>query len=448
VYAVNDDAPQHKFWVMKPTVYVGMSADILHHGHINILETAAQYGDIVIGLLTDQAICQYKRLPYLTYSQREKILCNIKGVVQVIPQNQWDYSPTLRQVRPHYMIHGDDWCKGPQTKYREKAFEAMSEWGGEIIEIPYTAGISSSQLERENRHSLHSPQIRLGLLKRLLDSKPLVRILEVHDPLSASIPETLTIETTYGVASFDSMWSSSLADSAIRFKPDSESIDISQRLTMIDSIFDVTSKPLIFDFDTGRKIEHIPQAIHSLERLGVSAVVMEDKTGFKQNSLRTTHHNVIPQTQEDVETFSKKIMTCVQARNNENFLIFARIESLILGKGMDDALARSHAYLEAGADGIIIHSKQTSSMEIFEFADAFRGFHPEAYLGIIPTTYPSVTEMEIIQHKINVVIYANHLIRAAYSAMKSCTKSILTHQRALEAEDVCIPFQSFLSLFP
>ncbi|MBY0402853.1 MAG: phosphoenolpyruvate mutase [Cyanobacteria bacterium] len=433
---------------MKPTVYVGMSADILHHGHINILETAAQYGDIVIGLLTDQAISQYKRLPYLTYNQREKILSNIKGVVQVIPQNQWDYSPTLRQLKPHFMIHGDDWCQGPQTKYRDKAYEAMGEWGGQIIEIPYTPGISSSQLEMENRHSLHSPQIRLGLLKRLLDSKALVRILEVHDPLSASIPETLTVEMNDSVASFDCMWSSSLADSAIRFKPDSESIDISQRLTMIDAIFDVTSKPLIFDFDTGRKIEHIPQAIHSLERLGVSAVVMEDKTGFKQNSLGANSRNEIQQTQENVETFSKKIMTCVQARNYEHFLIFARIESLILGKGMEDALARSHSYLEAGADGIIIHSKQTSSLEIFEFTDAFRDLHPKAYLGVIPTMYPCVSEIEIINHKINLVIYANHLIRAAYPAMKACAKSILTHQRALEAEDLCIPFQSFLSLFP
>ncbi len=427
----------------RPVVYVGMTADILHHGHINIIRRAAEYGDVMVGLLSDAAIVRYKRLPYLNYDQRKQVLEQLKDVAVVVPQEEWDYAPNLRQYKPAFMIHGDDWKDGYQRKYRERAYAAMQEWKGTIIEVPYTSGISSSALENEMRRIYTAPQLRLNALQRLLESKQLVRVLQVHDPLSASIADRLEIENADGIRRFDAMWSSSLADSLIRFKPDSESIDISVRISAINAIFDVTSKPLILDFDTGGHIEHMHYTINTMERMGISAIVIEDKVGFKRNSLLGPQPN---QQQESIANFCARINEAARCRNSSSFQIIARIESLVLDTGMDDAVQRARAYLDAGADGIFIHSRKKTPDEIFKFADHYTTFRDQASLTVVPTSYNSVHEKTLHDCGVNIVIYANHMVRSCYPAMLNCATSILQHERALEADEYCLSIKDMLEL--
>lgn len=427
------------------TIYIGMIIDVLHHGHINIIQKAKSYGEVVIGLLTDKAVADHKRLPLLTYEQRKCIVENIAGVSRVVPQEEWDYAPNLRRLRPAYMIHGDDWLDGPLAPYRAKALQALSEYGGELIEIPYTKGISGTQLANQLNEIGTTPEIRKGTLKRLLAAKPLVRVLETHSPLSALIAENASAEIDGKHRTFDGFWSSSLTDSTLMGKPDIEALDISSRLTNINNIFNVTTKPLIMDWDTGGLSEHFRINVKNMERLGISAVVIEDKTGLKKNSL---FGNDVPQTQEDIDVFCHKIVVGRQARINSDFMVIARIESLILERGMDEALKRAHAYAEAGADAIMIHSRKTQPTEVFEFAKLFRSAHESLPLVCVPTSYNTVTEAELAENGFNLVIYANHLLRAAYPAMKNVAQEILNHGRSHEVDSRMITINEILELIP
>lgn len=428
-----------------PTVYVGMTVDILHHGHINILEHAAQYGEVIVGVLTDAAVAMHKRQPYLTFEQRKKIVENIKGVSRVVAQEEWDYAPTLRKLRPDVMIHGDDWQRGHQRLYRERAIAAMNEWNGKVVEIPYTQGVSGRQIYDQLRTLGTTPDMRRDALRRAIAAKGLVSIMEVHSPLSALIVENARVTLNGRVHEFDGFWSSSLTDSTVRGKPDTETVDISTRLQGIDEIFEVTTKPLIMDADTGGQPEHFYLHVKSMERLGISAVIIEDKTGLKKNSL---FGNDVAQTQDSIKAFSSKIAMGKQAKLTNEFMIIARIESLILEKGMADALARAKAYCEAGADGIMIHSRQKSPDEVLEFCAKFRNFTQELYLVVVPTSYDTITEKELKQAGVNVCIYANHMLRAAYPAMMETAKDVLRTGRALEASERCLSIQQILELIP
>jgi len=426
-------------------VYVGLSADLLHHGHLNIIKEAKKLGEIIVGLLTDRAITSYKRLPYLSYEQRKIIVENIKGVKQVMAQDSLDYVPNLRRLRPDYVVHGDDWRTGIQKETREKVINALKEWGGELVEIPYTQGISSTYLNAKVREIGTTPEIRMKTLRRLLNVKPIVRILEAHNGLTGLIAENTKIEKDNILREFDGMWLSSLTDSTAKGKPDIECVDLTSRVNTINEIMEVTTKPIIFDGDTGGISEHFVFMVKTLERLGVSAVIIEDKIGLKKNSLFGIE---VIQTQDTIENFSYKISQGKKARVTDDFMIIARIESLILEKEMEDALMRAKAYIEAGADGIMIHSKSKNPKEIFRFCEEYNKFDYTVPLTVVPTTFSKITEKELIRAKVNIVIYANHLLRSAYPPMLKAAESILLNERSYEASEFCIPIKDVLTLIP
>ena len=429
----------------KKIVYIGLTAETIHHGHINLIEKARIYGDIVVGLLTDTAVANFKRIPLLSYDQRKKIITNIKGVTKVIPQNEWDYSINLKKIKPDYMVHGSDWVSGPQKKLKINALKALHKVGGKLIEIPYTKGVSSTALSMEQSKKFTTPELRLKKLNRLIEAKKFIRIIETHSPISALIAENVNLKIKSEFKEFDGFWSSSLTDSTNVGKPDIEALDVSERLSNINNIFDVTSKPLIMDIDTGGKVEHLKLNIRSMERLGISAVIMEDKTGLKKNSLNDKTTN---QKQESIKNFCDKIDQFNRVKLNNEFMIFARVESLILGKGMKDAIHRAKKYVDAGANGIMIHSKSSKPNEIFEFSDKFRKIFSSIPLVCVPSTYNSVKEEALIRKKFNIVIYANQLFRAAYPAMTATAKSILKNGRSKEIDKNLISIKEILKLIP
>lgn len=423
-----------------------MIADIMHPGLTNIINEGTKYGDVMIGLFTDKAIATHKRLPYLNYEQRKEVLMNIKGVSEIVPQDEWSYVPNLLRYKPDYIIHGDDWVYGPDKYIREEVYKTMAKLGGEVIEIPYTKGITSSGLANEIASLGTTPQARLSSLRRLISAKPIVRILESHNGLTGLIAEHTCVEINNQHREFDGMWSSSLTDSTSKGKPDIEAVDLTTRLHDLNDTLEVTTKPIIFDGDTGGKVEHFGFTVRTLERLGISAVIIEDKIGLKQNSLFGTD---AIQTQDTIEGFCTKIKAGKEAQITRDFMVISRCESLIAGKPVEDALTRCHAYVEAGADGIMIHSKDKSGEDIKEFCRRFREKDTKTPIVAVPTTYNQYTEEELAEWGINVVIYANHMLRSAYPAMVKCAETILINNRSKEAaEQYCMPIKQILNLIP
>ena len=431
---------------MAKKVYLGMIADIMHPGLINIINEGAKYGDVIIGLFTDKAIATHKRLPYLTYEQRETVVRSIHGVADVVPQDDWSYVPNLVKYKPDYIIHGDDWLEGPDKYIRDEVFKVMEAMGGKVIEIPYTKGITSSGLADELESLGTTPQARLKSLRRLITAKPIVRIMESHCGLTGLIIEHTKVEVGNEIREFDGMWASSLTDSTSKGKPDIEAVDLTTRLHDLNDSLEVTTKPVIYDGDTGGKTEHFVFTVRTLERLGVSAVIIEDKVGLKQNSLFGTD---AVQTQDTIEGFCAKIKAGKEAQVTRDFMIISRCESLIAGKPVDDALERCHAYVAAGADGIMIHSKNKDGMDIKEFCQRFREVDNHTPIVAVPTTYAQFTEEELASWGVNIVIYANHMLRSAYPAMVKCAERILETTRCLEAsEEYCMPIKQILNLIP
>lgn len=431
---------------MKSKVYLGMIADIMHPGLINIINEGAKYGDVIIGLFTDKAIATHKRLPYLTYEQREIVIRSIHGVSDVVPQDDWSYVPNLMKYKPDFIIHGDDWLEGPDKYIRDEVFKVMESIGGKVIEISYTKGITSSGLASELESLGTTPQARMKSLRRLISAKPIVRIMESHCGLTGLIVEHTQVEVNNEIREFDGMWASSLTDSTSKGKPDIEAVDLTTRLHDLSDSLEVTTKPVIYDGDTGGKTEHFVFTVRTLERLGVSAVIIEDKVGLKQNSLFGTD---AVQTQDTIESFCSKIRAGKDAQVTRDFMIIARIESLIAGKPIEDALERAFAYVAVGADGIMIHSKNKNGSDIKEFCQRFRIKDNHTPIVAVPTTYAQFTEAELAEWGINIVIYANHMLRSAYPAMVKCAERILETSRCLEAsEEYCMPIKQILNLIP
>ncbi len=428
---------------MNKKVYIAMSADLIHPGHLNIINTASQYGEVTVGVLTDEAIASYKRLPYMNYEQRAMIVENLKGVQQVVPQKTLDYVGNLRELKPDFVVHGDDWETGVQRKTRQRVIDTLMEWGGELIEPSYTQGISSTMIIQALKDVGTTPDNRRKRLGRLLSAKPLIRVMEAHSGLSGLIVDQCQIDQEGSLKEFDAIWLSSLTDSTSKGKPDIECVDFTSRLNTVNEILEVTTKPIIYDGDSGGLPEHFVFTVRSLERLGVSAVIIEDKVGLKQNSLIASG-NV--QSQDGIENICYKIKEGKAAQVTDDFMVIARCESLISGAGMADALERVLAYIDAGADGIMIHSKSASPDEIQEFCAKFRLLEKKVPLVVVPSTFPQVTEQELEHWGVNVVIYANQLLRSAYPAMMETAKSILTYGRAKEADDSCMPIKDVLNL--
>ena len=401
-------------------VYIGMSADLIHQGHLNIIHEGLKLGEVIIGLLTDEAIAGYKRLPLIAFNERKLIVENLKGVAKVIPQNTLDYVPNLIELKPDFVVHGDDWKTGVQKEVRQRVIDTLAEWGGELVEPNYTEGISSTDLISAVKAQGITPGKRMKTLRRLIGVKPIVRILEAHNGLTGLIAEKTQIKKDGRTIEFDGIWESSLTDSTAKGKPDTELVDFSSRFSTIEEILEVTTKPMIVDGDTGGRIDHFKFRVKTLERLGVSAIIIEDKIGDKRNSLFGT---TVPQEQDSNDHFSQKIHEGKKSQVTEEFMIIARVESLILQKGMDDALLRSKAYIKAGADGIMIHSKNKDGKEIIEFCNQFKKFDQRVPLIVVPSTYAHMTENELRDLGVNVVIYANHLLRSAYPSMVNTAKS-------------------------
>jgi phosphoenolpyruvate phosphomutase / 2-hydroxyethylphosphonate cytidylyltransferase len=436
---MNEPNPQ----ASEKTAYVGMSADLVHPGHLNIIETAARYGRVVVGLLTDEAIASYKRLPYLSFEQRRLVVGAIKGVAEVIPQSTLDYVPNLRVLRPDFVVHGDDWKVGPQRETRERVIQVLKECGGQLVEPTYTAGVSSTNFIRAVNELGTTPSIRMARLRRLLGAKKIVRALESHNGLSALIVEHASVDEGGIRQEFDAIWLSSLTDSTAKGRPDIEYVDRTSRLATINEILDITTKPIIFDGDTGGPAEHFTKLVRTLERLGVSAVVIEDKTGLKQNSLFGTDR---PQILASIDEMVGKIRAGKSAQVTADFMIVGRLESLIAGAGMEDAIQRAKAYIEAGADALLIHSRIQDGEEVMAFCRRYQQFEARVPLVAVPTAYNHLTEGQLAAAGIQLVIYANHLLRSAYPAMAKTAESILRHHRSLEAEQGCMSVKDVLHL--
>ena len=427
-------------------VYIAMSADILHIGHLNIIKEASKYGDVTVGVLTDKAIASYKRLPFLSYEIRSKTVESIKGVQAVISQDTLDYTQNLLKVRPDYVVHGDDWKTGIQSTVRNKVIDTIKEWGGELIEPSYTEGISSTMLNASLKDIGTTPNVRLSKLRRLIKAKPLVRILESHSGLTGLIIEKTSHLDENGInEEFDGMWSSSLTDSTSKGKPDIEQVDLTTRLQGINDMLESTTKPMIYDGDTGGKPEHFQFTVRTLERLGISAIIIEDKTGLKKNSLFGT---AVPQTRDTIEDFTHKIRMGKSAQITDDFMIIARIESFILGDTLEDALERADAYVEAGADGVMIHSKDKSGDDIKSFCLNFRNKNTTTPIVVVPSSYNHIKEEELIEWGANIVIYANHLLRASFPSMQNVAKTILKNKRTSELDDTCMSIKEILELIP
>ena len=430
---------------MSKTVYLGITGDIIHPGIINIITEGAKLGELTVGLLTDSAIVSHKRLPYLTYEQRKQVVENIRGVSKVVPQEDWSYVPNLKTYKPDIMIHGDDWKTNYLSKIREECFEVVKEWGGEIVEIPYTKGINSTSLAENASTIGTTPDIRRATLRRLLAAKPVVRILEVHSGISGLIAEHAQVTKDDGVHQFDGMWSSSLTDSTSKGKPDIEAVDLTTRMQSLTDILECTTKPIIYDGDTGGIPEHFVFTVRTLERNGVSAVIIEDKKGLKKNSLFGTEAKQVLATEEE---FCEKISAGKKAQVTKDFMIIARIEEIIAGYSVDEAITKAFAAVKAGADGIMIHSKDKSGMDIKEFCEKFRAEYKNIPIVLVPTTYNQFTEKELASWGANIIIYANHMLRSSYPAMHKCAEKILEAERSLEVNDMCMPIKEILELIP
>lgn len=427
------------------TVYMCFSTDMIHSGHLRIIDKAAAYGELTIGVLSDEAVSSYKRFPLLSYAERANVVAHITGVAKVVPQTELSYAKNLRELKPDYVVHGDDWREGFQKPIRDEVVAILAEYGGELLEFPYSDSEDYLQLEQNARRQLSIPDIRRGRLRKLIDMKRTITAIEAHSGITGLIAEKTTVLQEGKTYQFDAMWVSSLCDSTAKGKPDIELVDMSSRLRTIDDIMEVTTKPIILDGDTGGLIEHFVYNVKTLERMGVSAVIIEDKTGLKKNSLFGTE---VEQTQDTIEHFCQKLEAGKRAQKTQEFMIIARIESLILERGMEDALKRAFAFVRAGADGIMIHSRKKEPDEIFEFVEKFRTQDKTTPIVVVPTSFNTVTEQEFKDRGVNIIIYANQLTRSGFPAMRKAAETILKNHRAKEADDMCMSIKEILTLIP
>ena len=424
-------------------VYACLCTDIIHEGHINILSEAQKYGRVVVGALSDKALVRYNRFSSLSLSERIDLYRSLDGVSEVVVQEDMHYDRIIEEIRPDYVIHGDNWQYGPESIIREHLIELLEQSGGKLIELPYTKNEKVAKIDAIMRQKLAMPEYRRKRLRQLLEICPIVKTIEAHSGLTGLIAEKTVVENNGCLDQFDAMWVSSLCDSTAKGKPDIELVDMSSRLRTIDDIMEVTTKPIILDGDTGGLTEHFVYTVRTLERMGVSAVIIEDKTGLKKNSLFGTE---VEQTQDSIESFSTKIAAGKAAQLTEDFMIIARIESLILERGMDDALKRAEAFVAAGADGIMIHSRKKKPDEIVEFCDRFREINSHTPIVVVPSSFNTITEEELSSHGVNIVIYANQLTRSAFPAMQQTAVDILKYHRAKEVDDRLMPIKDIITL--
>ena len=425
------------------TAYTCFCTDVIHEGHLNILAHAKTYGKVIVGALSDEALIRYNKFPTLPLAERIRLYESLPGVDRVVVQHSMQYDDILKELKPDYVVHGDNWRTGPESALRAGVLEGLAAYGGELIEVPYTYNEKVKKIDSQLKEKLAMPEYRRKRLRQLIEICPIVKVIEAHSGLTGLIAEKTVVENGGKLDQFDAMWVSSLCDSTAKGKPDIELVDMSSRLRTIDDIMEVTTKPIILDGDTGGQTEHFVYNVRTLERMGVSAVIIEDKKGLKKNSLFGTE---VEQTQDSIEAFSAKIAAGKRAQLTDDFMIIARIESLILEKGMDDALARAAAFVSAGADGIMIHSRKKDPAEILAFCDAFRAADKKTPIVAVPSSYNVITNEELAAHGVNIVIYANQLTRSAFPAMQKTAEDILRYHRAKEVDDRLMPIKEIITL--
>lgn len=427
----------------KPLVYTCFCTDNIHEGHLNILREAKKFGEVVVGVLCDAEMVRYNRFPIKTTEERVAMVRALPGLKDVVVQDTIMYDKVIRELHPDFVVHGDNWKTGPMSVIRQNLVNLLAEYGGKLTEIPYTINAAVQKVDRQMKEKMAMPELRRSRLKRLLALVPIVKTIEVHSGLTGLIAEKTIVASDGAIDQFDAMWISSLCDSTDRGKPDIELVDMTSRFRTINDVMEVTTKPIIFDGDTGGMIEHFVYTVRSLERMGVSAIIIEDKTGLKRNSLFGTE---VEQTQDTIAHFCEKITAGKRVQLSDDFMIIARIESLILGKGQADALERAEAYVAAGADGIMIHSREQSPDEILAFCDAFRAKDKKTPIVVVPTSFNTITEQELSAHGVNIVIYANQLMRAAFPAMENVARDILRYHRAKEVDDQLLSIKKIITL--
>ena len=425
------------------TVYTCFCTDIIHAGHLNIIEQACKYGKVIVGALSDEALIKYNKFPTISLEERIKLYEGLEGVDKVVVQNSMMYDEVIEELHPDYVVHGDNWKEGPESAIRENVLKCLASYGGELVEVGYTYNPTVKKIDRQLREKLAMPEYRRKRLRQLLEIRPVVKAIEVHSGLTGLIAEKTVVEHDGELDQFDAMWISSLCDSTAKGKPDIELVDMTSRFRTIDDVTEVTTKPIIFDGDTGGLTEHFVYTVRTLEKMGVSAIIIEDKTGLKKNSLFGTE---VEQTQDTIENFSAKIRAGKNAQLTDDFMIIARIESLILERGMEDALERARAFVKAGADGIMIHSRKKDPAEILEFCDKFRQDNKRTPIVVVPSSFNTITEEELAEHGVNVVIYANQLTRSAFPAMQKTAEDILRFHRAKEVDDRLMPIKNIITL--
>lgn len=425
------------------TVYTCFSTDVIHEGHLNIINKATGYGEVIVGVLSDEAMVRFDRFPTISFEERMEMVRKIPNVSKVIPQTEVMYDHVIREIHPDIVIHGDNWLSGPLKAIRDNVEQLLLEYGGKIIDVPYTYNENVKHVEDRVKAKLAMPEFRRKRLKQLLKIRPIVKALEVHSGLTGLIAEKTVVEHEGKFDQFDAMWISSLCDSTAKGKPDIELVDMTSRFRTIDDVTEVTTKPIIFDGDTGGLTEHFVYTVRTLEKMGVSAVIIEDKTGLKKNSLFGSE---VAQTQDTIENFSAKISAAKKAQLTDDFMIIARIESLILERGMNDALQRAYAFVKAGADAIMIHSRKKDPAEIIDFCDRFRTENKDTPMVVVPSSFNTITEEELAAHGVNIVIYANQLTRSAFPAMQKTAEDILRYHRAKEVDDRLMPIKDIITL--
>ena len=424
-------------------VYTCFTTDVIHEGHLNIIQEAQKYGEVIVGVLSDAAMIRFNRFPTVSFVERLKMVRGIEGVSEVVVQDDVMYDKVIAELRPDYVIHGENWLEGPMKAIRQNVLDLLSQYGGQVIDVPYTYNEHVKKIDDRIKAKLAMPEFRRKRLRQLLQIRPIVKAIEVHSGITGLIAEKTVVEHEGELDQFDAMWISSLCDSTAKGKPDIELVDMTSRFRTIDDVTEVTTKPIIFDGDTGGLTEHFVYTVRTLEKMGVSAIIIEDKTGLKKNSLFGTE---VEQTQDSIENFSAKISAGKKAQLTDDFMIIARIESLILENGMEDALNRAHAFVKAGADAIMIHSRKKTPDEILEFCDLFRESNQKTPIVVVPTSFNTITEAELEKHGVNVVIYANQLTRSAFPAMQKTAEDILKYHRAKEVDDRLMPIKEIITL--
>jgi len=424
-------------------VYTCFCTDVIHEGHLNIINQAKKYGEVIVGVLSDKAMLQFDKFPIKSIEERIKMVKEIDGISKVIIQEEIMYDDIIEKIRPDYVIHGDNWNIGYMASIRANVISLLEKYGGKVIDVPYTYNEEVKRIDSHIKKLKSMPEYRRKRLRQLIKLCPIVKTIEVHSGLTGLIAEKTVVENEGKLSQFDAMWMSSLCDSVNKGKPDIELVDMTSRFRIIDEVMEVTTKPIIFDGDTGGLTEHFVYTVRTLERIGVSAVIIEDKTGLKKNSLFGTE---IEQTQDSIEHFCEKIKSGKSVQLTDDFMIIARIESLILEQGMEDALNRARAYVSAGADGIMIHSRRKEPDEIIEFCDLFRKENKDTPIVVVPSSFNVITENELVEHGVNIVIYANQLTRSAFPAMEQTARDILLCHRAKEVDNRLMPIKEIITL--